>query len=270
MKPKKSLGQHFLKSQKVVQKIIETAGVSQEDTVLEVGPGRGALTKALLERAGKVIAVEKDRELKPFLEKLFQKELKNGTLELVFGDILDNTKTLPSCEGKAFAEYKIVANIPYYITGQFLRKFLSIENQPKSITILIQKEVALRIARDKKESILSISVKAYGTPKYIQTVKAREFSPAPNVDSAILHISRISKDFFHLLDIGCPTSEKEEGFFRLIRTGFLHKRKFLARNLEEIAKKDAIASAFLVCNIPKNTRAEDVLLEKWMCLLRNI
>lgn len=194
MKSKKSLGQHFLKSHAVVQKMVETAAISREDIVLEIGPGKGVLTKALLECVGKVIAVEKDEQLRPFLENLFQEEIKKGTLELIFGDILQFTKEKPLYKGSSFVKYKVVANIPYYITGEFLRAFLSGDFQPKSMTLLAQKEVAERIvASDGKESVLSISVKTYGVPTYVQTVLAHEFLPPPKVDSAILHISDISK-----------------------------------------------------------------------------
>ncbi|MBI2045985.1 MAG: ribosomal RNA small subunit methyltransferase A [Parcubacteria group bacterium] len=277
MKPKKSLGQHFLNSPETVRKIIEIAELSLDDIVLEVGPGRGGLTKALLERAGKVIAVEKDRELKPFLENLFQEEIKKGTLELVFGDILQFTKEEPLYKGSSFVNcgknYKIVANIPYYITGELLRLFLSGDFQPKSMTLLVQKEVAERIvARDGKESILSISVKAYGVPTYIQTVSARDFLPPPKVDSAILHIDAISKDFF-TLPTWKPDVQVEEEFFKLVKTGFAHKRKLLIGNLKNPYKykgSSFVVQALEKCSIPQNARAENVSLDGWKCLLRRI
>jgi len=121
MQAKKSLGQHFLKSQEAVRKIVETADLSREDTVLEVGPGKGILTKALLERAGKVIAVEKDEQLRPFLENLFQEEIKKGTLEFVSGDILQFTKEEPSRKGSSFVNFKISPNtsssVPFFISS---------------------------------------------------------------------------------------------------------------------------------------------------------
>jgi 16S rRNA (adenine1518-N6/adenine1519-N6)-dimethyltransferase len=275
MKPKKLLGQHFLKSLEVVQKIVETAGVSEKDTILEVGPGRGVLTKALLERAGKVIAVEKDEQLRPFLENLFQKEIKQGTLELVFGDILQFAKEEPSREGSSFANYKVVANIPYYITGELLRLFLSGDFQPQSMTLLVQKEVAERVvAQDRKESILSISVKAYGIPTYIQTVLASEFLPPPKVDSAILHINHISKDFFNPLGDAIPklvndVHQIEERFFKLVKTGFSHKRKLLVGNLKhEYIGLPNVKQALHECLISEQVRAENVSIDEWKCLLQ--
>lgn len=233
------------------------------DTVLEVGPGKGVLTKALLERAGKVIAVEKDKELKLFLEKTFQEEIKKGTLILVSGDILDVKKMMPEQKFSLQEKYKVVANIPYYITGEFLRAFLSGDFQPESMTVLLQKEVAERIvARDGKESILSISVKAYGVPVYVQTVLAREFSPPPKVDSAILHIAGISKAFFKEVD--------EKIFFSLVKTGFAHKRKMLIGNLKQATSPEKLKKAFETCGISQTARAETLSLGEWKCLAGEI
>lgn len=288
MKPKKSLGQHFLRSPQVVAKIIETAELSREDIVLEVGPGKGVLTKTLLERAGKVIAVEKDESLAPFLREEFKKEIKTRKLELILGDILtwrlrlqvknylkrgDYMKqacNLPSLGNEncdfpftRSLDYKVVANIPYYITGEFLRIFLSGDFQPKSMTLLLQKEVAERIvAQDGKESILSISVKAYGNPTYIQTVPSHEFLPPPKVDSAILHIGGISTDFFMEMD--------EKAFFSLVKTGFAHKRKLLTGNLKQVAPSEKLKDAFETCEIPQMARAETLSLDEWKCVCASL
>ena len=188
MRPKKSLGQNFLTSQSVVDKIVETANLNPKDVVLEVGPGKGVLTQALLEKAGKVIAVEKDDALIYLLKEKFAQEIKEEKLVLVRGDIL---KFDFEERGLKKSNYKIVANIPYYITGEFLRSVLSSDIQPSQMVLLVQKEVAERIARSKKESILSLSIKVYGEPKYIQIVKAGSFNPAPKVDSAILSIENL-------------------------------------------------------------------------------
>jgi len=261
MKAKKSLGQHFLKSRGVVRTMVREAGIVPGDTVLEAGPGKGVLTEVLLSAGAKVIAVEKDETLAEFLKEKFASEIAEGRLVLSAGDILGEHAKF----GLPNSQYKIVANIPYYITGEFLRKFLSSENQPESMTLLVQKEVAERIvARDGKESILSMSVKAYGIPRYIQTVKAREFSPPPKIDSAILHISDISKEFFY------GVVKNEEKFFALVRAGFAHKRKFFIRNLEMVADKDSIAEAFAVCGIHEKTRAEELALASWKCLYQRL
>ena len=267
MKAKKSLGQNFLKSKQAIRDIVKAAELHSEDTVLEVGPGRGVLTEALLESGTKVIAIEKDDELIPVLEEKFKDEIKNGKLEIIHDDVLKMFE-IPFrtfLKGK----YKIVANIPYYITGQFLRMFLESNNQPERMVLMLQKEVARRIvASDKKESILSMSVKAYGTPKYIGTVEAKYFSPAPNVDSAILLISNISKKFFIENDIG------EEKFFEIMKAGFAHKRKMLLGNLKTstkgIAKEINWEKIFEETKIPRKTRAEDISLDDWKMIIAKV
>ena len=272
-KPKKSLGQNFLKAQSVVDKIVETANLNTKDTVLEVGPGKGILTESLLKKAGKVISVEKDAELIPFLKEKFKKEIKSGKLILVNGDILTFNFQLYK-----LSNFKIVANIPYYITGEFLRKTLSSDIQPSQMVLLVQKEVAERIAKSKKESILSISVKAYGEPKYIQTVKAGNFTPSPKVDSAILAINNISKKFFTSNKKGLSFFQKkdspflsvEDKFFEVVKTGFAHKRKFLISNLEKCGHptptpdfKEILKKAFKQAKIEERARAEEVKLDQW-------
>ncbi|MCK5592226.1 MAG: 16S rRNA (adenine(1518)-N(6)/adenine(1519)-N(6))-dimethyltransferase, partial [Candidatus Pacebacteria bacterium] len=199
----------------------------------------------------------------PRLATQFSKEIHSGKLEVVHGDILDLLSD-KNHKPQTINYYKVVANIPYYITGQLLRLLLSCNDQPSSITLVVQKEVAQRIvAKDGKESILSLSVKVYGEPKFIQKIPARYFNPQPKVDSAIIHISDISKDNF--------TSKKQEQlFFTILKAGFAHKRKLLSKNLEEVLDKESVQELFDHCNIPTNTRAEDVPLEKWLEILKSI
>jgi 16S rRNA (adenine1518-N6/adenine1519-N6)-dimethyltransferase len=249
---KKSLGQHFLKSTRYLSAVADAANITNNETVVEVGPGEGTLTKELLSRGAHVIALEKDSRLIPWLGITFEKEIREGTLELIEGDALQ-WEPLPGA-------YKIVGNIPYYITGALLRKFLSISNQPSIIVFLIQKEVAERIARSKKESVLSLAIKAYGTPKYVLSVPRGAFSPPPNVDSAILAIQNISRTNF-------VNEEHEKKFFEIVHAGFAQKRKLLRRNLEiilgshtEVSMQDA--------NIPRDARAEDVSLIEWLSLAK--
>src|SRR3989339_2207958 len=174
-KPKKSLGQNFLKSEKVAEEIVSAGEVCPDDIVLEVGPGKGILTEKLLEKAKKVIAVEKDEELVYFLSQKFSEEIKNEKLELISGDILHLEAKLPS-------EYKIIANIPYYITSHLLRTFLESDCQPSLMVLMVQKEVAERIVAKGKlarrrggGSLLSISVKTYGRPGTKRKVSAGYF-----------------------------------------------------------------------------------------------
>lgn len=224
---KKSLGQNFLTSTKALEDILSAADVKPGDLVLEIGPGRGVLTAELLKRGAKVTAIEKDTVLAGILRGMFASEIETGTLEVIEADILEFH--LDAYAASVGGPYKLIANIPYYITGQIFRMFLEeAKAQPLSMTLLVQREVALRIvARDKKESILSMSVKAYGEPAYVATVKRGSFNPAPNVDSAILHISGISKDFF------TSNSISEKVFFEILKAAFAHKRKIISKNLEE-------------------------------------
>ncbi len=158
---KKSLGQNFLKSKRALSEIISAGEVNHDDLVLEIGPGQGALTEKILETGAKVIAVEKDDRLISLLNEKFIKETNSGQFTLIHGDILDLDLAFLKN-----SEFKLIANIPYYITGLIFRKFLEGNIQPSKIVIMVQKEIADRIiARDGKESLLSISVKAYGQPK---------------------------------------------------------------------------------------------------------
>ncbi|KKU16560.1 MAG: Ribosomal RNA small subunit methyltransferase A, partial [Candidatus Giovannonibacteria bacterium GW2011_GWB1_45_9b] len=158
MRAKKRLGQNFLKNKRILEEIIRVGEVSKKDVILEAGPGHGELTELLARRAKKVIAVEKDRDLIPLLQEKFSK---NKNVEICKGDILEfNSNKLPD------KNYKLIANIPYYITSRFLRLFLSqTKFRPKLAVLMVQKEVAERIlVKDGKESLLSLSVKAYGKP----------------------------------------------------------------------------------------------------------
>ena len=262
-KAKKSLGQNFLKSKPALRKIIEAGEIRKDDVILEIGPGKGKLTSKLLEKSNCVIAVEKDRELFEFLKTKFEKEIKNRKLILIEDDCLNfNPKDYNLKPGT----YKLISNIPYNITGAILKKFLTDNNQPERMVLLLQQEVAQRIvARNPryggaggKESILSISVKAYGEPKMIMKVPARYFSPAPKVDSAVIAIKNISRKNF----VNSP--EFEEKFWEIVKTGFAHKRKKLSGNLKNlISFENPNFSKF------KDARAEDLSLEDWITLAKN-
>ncbi|MEK7151912.1 MAG: 16S rRNA (adenine(1518)-N(6)/adenine(1519)-N(6))-dimethyltransferase RsmA [Patescibacteria group bacterium] len=253
MRAKKSLGQHFLKSKHVVSLIVSTANVLATDTVLEVGPGKGVLTEALLEKAARVIAVEKDNRLISFLKEKFSREIANGKLILVHADILSFDHAL---HGLQSGKYKVVANIPYYITGQLFKLFLESPVRPSHMVLLIQKEVAARIAKDKKESLLSVSVKVYGVPRYVKSVPARYFSPAPRVDSAIVSVEQIASPF--------RSDAEQKKFFAIARKGFAHKRKLLRSNLGCAAK------VFETCDISQKARAENCTVENWLCLGKHL
>ena len=253
IKAKKSLGQNFLKSKKALLAMINAGEVGENDIVLEAGPGKGALTEELLKKAGKVIAVEKDDALVEFLPHKFSSEIASGKLQLIHNDILEFDPSSYNLKPKT---YKLIANIPYYITGALFRKFLTAPHQPSTLVFLIQKEVAERIARSAKESILSLSVKAYGVPKYIKTVPAGAFSPPPKVDSAILAVENLSRKNF-------KNAAHEEKFFMLVKKGFAQKRKFLSSNLGP-------SHSNILQNVGVNpkARAEDVPLGAWLEISR--
>ena len=248
-KAKKSLGQNFLKSNLALKKIVEAGEIKESDIILEIGPGKGALTEELLKTGVKVFAVEKDTQLFGFLQDKFALQINSGSLVLVHEDILEFQASAYSLKPSA---YKIIANIPYNITGAILKKFLTEQNQPERMILMVQHEVAKRIvANDKKESILSTSIKAYGEPKMIMKVPARYFSPAPKVDSAVIAIKNISRVNFIKNEVS------EEKFWEIVKKGFAHKRKQLAGNLKEVAK-DEILKEF------GQKRAEDLTLADWM------
>lgn len=252
IKAKKSLGQNFLKSRAVLEQVVQAASVAVGDVVLEIGPGKGALTEEILATGAKVIAVEKDDRLIALLEEKFINSIKKKKLQIINGDILElDLKKLKLKNGN----FKLVANIPYYITGLILRRFLEEGPRPNTMSLIVQKEVAERIvARDGKESILSVSVKVFGQPKIIRTVAKGFFQPVPKVDSAILAIENISDNFFK--------DFSSSSFFQILKKGFGQKRKILRGNLK------CPATVLDRCNIPQNIRAEDMSLGEWHCLVK--
>ncbi len=260
LKAKKSLGQNFLKSKTALLAMVKAGEITSNDIVLEIGPGQGALTEKILETGANVIAVEKDDRLIEVLNEKFAKEAKNNKLQLIHGDVLDLDLSSYKLQANS---YKLIANIPYYITGLIFRKFLSGDIQPKKLVIMVQKEIADRIiARDGKESLLSLSVKAYGDAKKIMKVEKENFSPKPKVDSAILLIDNISRNFFSEIS--------EEKFFEIIKIGFAHKRKMLIANLKEKFGQNDLQKIFQNLKIPEKSRSENLKLENWKELVKKL
>ena len=292
---KKSLGQHFLHAPNVVGAMIHVARIEPGMIVLEIGPGKGVLTRGLLKAGANVIAVEKDERAIEYMKENFAPELADGKLKLVQDDILAIN---PADLGLEKENYIVAANIPYYITGEILRKFLTAQVYPARMALLVQKEVAKRIvAADGKESILSISVKAYGEPKYIDTVPKRSFRPIPKVDSAIILIDKISKEFFENDQVSAsgtfflraiprfpmpstrpegssrsspkevsdvePSKLQEKIFFNVVRAGFAHKRKVLRGNLAKIIPAQTLEKLWTSKNWPEKARAENFTLDQW-------
>ncbi|MEK7520178.1 MAG: 16S rRNA (adenine(1518)-N(6)/adenine(1519)-N(6))-dimethyltransferase RsmA [Patescibacteria group bacterium] len=255
VRPNKLLGQHFLVNQGIIVKIISAAALNRGDVVVEVGPGRGALTFALAHACKKVIAVEKDRALAQELrEKCAHENIVN--VEVVTGDIL---KFLAPPSLLLPPRYVVVANIPYYLTSALVRALLEQKRTPDTITLMMQKEVAQRMcARNGKESILSLSVKFYAEPKVLFSVSRGSFFPPPTVDSAVIRLTPRKT----------PLSADPERFFPVVKAGFSAPRKKLVGNLARALSldKERVASVLHRCRIAPNARAADLPLSQWVAL----
>jgi len=266
LKPDKFLGQNFCVDASVIQKMIEASGINNQDTVLEVGPGFGFLTQELLKVAKQVMAVEMDIKLAALLKKM---EAVNRNLTVINDDILKIQNPKPELgDGRAVAypkSYKIVANLPYSITSAFLRRFLTSEHKPESMTLLVQKEVAERIcAKPKNMSLLAVSVQLYGQPEIVKIISKKSFWPEPKVDSAIIKIS----DIHHF-----PYREITEKFFwQIVKSGFSSKRKQLKNNLANglHLPSNVISDILTRTQINPLARAQELSLEEWRQLSRQM
>lgn len=261
---KKSLGQHFLTSAVVPSWMCDAANITSNDNVLEVGPGTGELTKEILARGATVVALEADTRAIEVLNQTFAKEIAEKRLIITHTDVRTlDLSTIPQISNHSF---KVVSNIPYYLSGFLFRLFLESSVQPTDLVYLVQKEVAKRITTDlkrgEKESLLSLSVKAYGEPKYIKTVTRGHFTPPPKVDSGIIAITNIHKGNF--------TNIEESLFFNVLHLGFGQKRKQLLGNLTKNYPRQTLTHIFSTVDLPISIRAEDVSLDKWLILVRKL
>ena len=247
IKPNKRLGQNFLISDIILKKIIRASQIKSSDIILEIGPGTGILTKALAQKAKKIIAVEKDKRLINTLEK----ELPNN-VEIISGDILE-IKNL-----KLPKYYKLIANLPYYITAPVIRMFLE-NDPPKLMILMVQKEVGQRIcASPPKMSKIAVFTQFYGKPEIISNVSSECFYPQPKVDSVILKITP-----FNNLD-----KTNKDLFSKIVRAGFSQPRKQLINNLSKSLdiKKQEIAEWFKKNKIKPEQRAETLKVKDWINL----
>jgi len=261
---KKSLGQNFLRSEAALDAIVNNSQIKNTDTILEIGPGTGALTERILALGVKLIAIEKDDRLIEILSDQFSKYVSAGKFVLIHADIMD-IDIQDLMNKNSSKTFKLIANIPYYLTGAIMRKFID-ENLAESMTLLVQDEVAKRIVcRDNKESLLSLSVKSYGEAKYVKKVLAGSFVPAPSVDSAIVYINKHQENIF-------KNENEREIYFKLIHTGFAHKRKTLMHNLKINSEENwpNIVKIFEVLKINPNIRAENVNINSWLSIVRAI
>lgn len=263
---KKSLGQNFLRSEKALGQIIEAGAIKKTDLVLEIGPGEGALTKKILVSGASLVVVEKDDRLIPILEALSEEKKFNiihGDIIDIYDDKVSVLEQLNKLVKQSFSTYKVIANIPYYITGQIIRKIFEQTNLPEKVVLLVQKEVADRICtnQNEKESLLSLSVKLYGEPRRVAVVPRGAFVPAPNVDSAIISIENISRKI---------AREDESKFFEILKASFGHKRKRLMKNLNDSFKDTNWEALFEKLNLDKNIRAEDIHLDTYIKIFNNL
>lgn len=251
--PDKSRGQHFLIDKNVLSKIVAAAELSKKDMVIEIGAGTGILTAELAKRAGRMVAFEVDRKLVGLLKEKFR-DFKN--VEIVEGDVLEKRYEIRD------KRYKVVANIPYNITSAVLEKFLSAENKPSLMVLLVQKEVAERIcAKPGEMSVLSVMVQYYGKPEIIATVPRSAFWPQPKVESAILKIKDIKEIF-------------ERNFFQIVKAGFSRRRKMLKNTLKSLNSlniklkggqldEKKIAGILKAIGLPPSVRAQELGVEQW-------
>lgn len=252
LKPDKSLGQNFLSDPHILEKIVQIAGVTSADTVLEIGAGLGHLTAQLAEAARAVTAVELDGRFIPILS---ERLAPFANITLVEGDILQlNTSDLVQDD-----DYLVVANIPYYITSRILRKLLESRLKPREIILTIQYEVARRVcAETGKLSLLALSVRMYGKPSLEMRIPAGAFFPPPKVDSAVVKIDLHPDPLL--------PDPKREIFFQLIKAGFLHKRKTLRNSLSKGLgwAPDQAVELLLSGGIDPGRRAETLSIPEWL------
>ena len=272
---KKSLGQHFLRSEKALQQMKDSVvnfskQIKESEVVIfEIGPGEGVLTSKLLEYGGKVVVIEIDKRAIEFLKERFAEQIKNKKLLILEKDCLEvdyqKEISLTLFAQQGTVQYVLVGNIPYYITGAIFRHTFEQKVLPLTATFLVQKEVADRVvARDKKESILSISVKIFGDAKVVDIVKAGSFVPPPKVDSAILQISEIENPF--------KSKEEYAIFFEIMKSAFKQKRKYALSNIKNNLQEKLLDKYFdkLKTFIEEKQRAEDISLSTWKKIISEI
>jgi len=252
IQPLKRLGQNFLIDKAAIKKIIEAADINSSDVVLEIGPGSGALTQELAKKAKKVIAIDKDYKMIDILKETL-KDFNN--VEIIQGDILKKSFRIKN--------YKIVGNLPFYLSAPVIRQFLESYSPPKEMILVVQKEVGQRIcANPPKMSILAVSVQFYSRPEIISYLSKRSFWPSPKVDSVIIKISP---------EIPRTPKINRDLFFKIVKAGFSQPRKQLINNIYRGLKidKESAEKWLLENKIQPSQRAETLNIEDWLNLTRS-
>lgn len=260
LRPSKEYGQNYLINSEVIDMILAASGVKKTDTVIEVGPGFGILTLDLATKVKKLLAFEIEIKLKPYWEEISTRlsQSKENNFEIIWGNVL---RTDPKIFPK---NYKIVANLPYQITSPVLKLFLEdLENKPKELTVMVQKEVAQRIcAKPGEMSVLALAVQYFGQAEIVGEVKNNNFWPVPQVDSAILKITTFKST---------TTKAEDQTFFKFAKIGFAQKRKLLIKNLlPTIGKqyKEKFITELKKMGFTETVRAQELSVANWKQLVK--
>ncbi|MDE3089457.1 MAG: ribosomal RNA small subunit methyltransferase A [Chloroflexota bacterium] len=264
LEPQKKWGQNFLTDARILESIADAAELQPDDAVLEIGPGLGHLTRVLARRAGRVVAVEIDRALAARLSAEFAAV---PNVVIVHGDVLQREPIEWLWAGKedpaSSVRFKVVANLPYYITSAILRHLLQAAHKPHRIVVMVQREVAQRMTAQPPEmSVLAVSVQFYARARVVRTIPAGAFYPRPKVDSAVVRLE---------VSEGAPRAvENIERFFEIVRAGFGERRKQLRNALARGLSIDpgVIAAALARAQIDPARRAETLSLDEWGALYR--
>lgn len=272
LRPQKKWGQHFLTDLRILTSIADAADVQVTDTILEIGPGLGHLTRVLASRAARVVAVEIDAEL---ASKLRAEFANTPNITIAHGNILDapasewltySGNEIAGAKRQASAiPFKVVANLPYYITSAILRHILEAEHKPSVVVVMVQREVAQRIvARPPAMNLLAVSVQFFAQPKIIRTIAAGAFYPPPQVDSAVVRLDMLPQTRL--------TPAETERFFEIVRAGFGERRKQLRNSLARRLKQTALSieRALVNAGIDPTRRAETLNVDEWIALSRQL
>lgn len=259
LNPNKTYGQNFLMDETILEDMIDEAKVKKGDMVLEVGPGIGNLTERLIQHGAKVLSIEKDPQFLPVLKALSKEHPENFSYEVT------DALTFNFSERLREQSYKVIANIPYYITGKIVQLFLRAAHKPESMTLLMQKEVAYNIcAKPGDLNLLAISVQLYANPKVVAVVPGHKFHPAPKVDSAVIYIELAKKPKYIIKD--------ETKLFRILRACFSGKRKQLHNTLVNNLQlpKELVAGALQKLKIDPKIRPQQLTIEQWLQLSQEL
>lgn len=252
MKPQKKLGQNFLINKSAIKKIVDALEISDSDVIIEIGAGTGNLTQEILKRSKKVIAIEKDKSLISLLRLKFQKD--SHSLQIIEGDVREILPTLAS----KLKKFKVVGNIPYYLTGRLLRIFQELTNAPQLIVLTLQKEVAERLgAQPPRMNQLAVIVQLWAKPKIILQLKPKDFFPPPKVRSTVVQLKVKSS---------AERYNKEKELIPFIVCGFQQPRKTLLNNLSREYSKEKIKQVFEQLNLTEKTRPAEISVEMWITL----